>query len=229
MNDREPPPAPYAMNVEFRSASSFLIAYTMNLSRGGLFLETQHDLPVGAALELALEVPGADTVGVQGQVAWCRNAASPDGPPGVGVEVAEISASVGQLIDRLVSNFHGMAVLVMAGDSKDRASLGRLIRSVVASVDLVHAADAQLADTLITDEVDLVVIDLDGDPEGGQGAIRRAHTMPRPVPVIALASTPSLRELARAAGADELIGNPPTLDELRLAVVRALGRPLSVR
>lgn len=229
MSDHDLVPAPFSMAVEFRSGSSFLIAYTMNLSRGGLFLETGHDLPVGAALDLALAVPGASTVGVQGQVAWRRPAGGPEGPPGLAVEVAEVSASVGQLIDRLVSDFHGIAVLVVAGDGKDRASLGRLIRSVIASADPIQAADAALADTLLNDDVDLAVIDLDGDPEGGQSAIRRARSLARAVPVIALASTPLLREMARAAGADELIGNPPSLDELKIAVVRALGRPLSVR
>ncbi len=217
------------MAVEFRSSASFLIAYTMHLARGGLFLETAHELPVGTALDLALEVPGAAAVGVQGQVAWRRAAAGPDGPRGVGVEVADVSAEVGQLIDRLVADFHGIAVLVMAGDSKDRTSLGRLIRSVVASANLVHAADAQLADALLTDDVDLAVIELDGDPEGGQAAIRRARALRRPVPVIALASSPWLADVARGAGADELIGNPPALEDLQLAVVRALGRPFAVR
>lgn len=217
------------MAVEFRSASSFLIAYTMHLARGGLFLETAHELPVGTALDLALEVPGAATVSVQGQVAWRRAEAGPEGPPGVGVEVAEVTASVGELIDRLIADFHGVSVLVMAGDSKDRASLGRLIRSVIGSANLVQAADAQLADTLLTDDVDLAVIELDGDPEGGQATIRCARALPRAVPVIALASSPWLRDVARGAGADELIGNPPALEELQLAVIRAVGRPFRVR
>ena len=51
MTDRDPATAPFAMAVEFRSASSFLIAYSVNLSRGGLFLETGHELPVGAPLD----------------------------------------------------------------------------------------------------------------------------------------------------------------------------------
>ena len=71
MSDRDHN-ASYAMAVEYRSASSFLIAYTMNLSRGGLFLDTSHELPVGAALELVREVPGGTTGGGRGQGAWRR-------------------------------------------------------------------------------------------------------------------------------------------------------------
>ncbi|HVV83788.1 MAG TPA: TIGR02266 family protein [Kofleriaceae bacterium] len=229
MTDRELSRAPYSMAVEFRSASSFLIAYSTNLSRGGLFLETPHELPVGTSLDLALQVPGAKAVGVQGQVAWRRAKGGPEGPPGVGVEVAEVGPSVGQLIDRLVSDYHGIAVLVVAGDGRDRGTLKRLIQSVIATADPVQTADAALADTMIGDDVDLVVVDLDGDPEGGQLAIRRARSLARAIPVVAVASTPALRTRAQEAGAGELIGNPPTLEDLRLAVLRALGRPLAVR
>lgn len=229
MTDPAPARAPYAIAVEYRSPSSFLMAYSTSLSRGGLFLETGRELPVGAALELALEVPGVSTVGVQGQVTWRRAEPGPDGPRGIAVEVAEVSASVGALIDQLVSSFHGIPVLVMAGDARDRATIGRLVRSAITSADLAQASDAAAVELLLDDQIDLLVVDLDGDPEGGRAAIRRARALPRAVPVIALASTPLLRELARAAGADELVANPPTIDELRLAVVRALGRPLAIR
>lgn len=217
------------MAVEFRSASSFLLAYSTSLSRGALFLETAHELPVGAAVALALEVPDASAVDVQGQVAWRRAEPGPDGPRGVGVEVTEVGAPVGALIDRLVSRFRGVPVLVLAGDGKDRATIGRLVRSVIASVDLAQAADAAAVDVLLDDQIELLVVELDGDPEGGRTAIRRARSLPRAIPAVALASTPNLRELARAAGADEVVGNPPTIEELRLALVRAMGRPLAVR
>ena len=48
------------------------------------------------------------------------------------------------------------------------------------------------------------------------------------VPTIAIAANPKLRELARAAGADELAANPPPFGELQVVLVRALGRPVSV-
>ena len=65
---------PYAVQVEFRTASSFLIAYSVNLSRGGLFLETEQDIPQGAAIGLALDVPGAGPIDLSGVVAWPQSA-----------------------------------------------------------------------------------------------------------------------------------------------------------
>lgn len=220
---------PYVVAVEFRSASSFLITYSLNLSRGGLFVETTHDLPLGTTLEVAFRIPSAGDVALAGVVAWRREAGSPDGPPGLGVEFTDISAQLGQVIDQLVAQFNGIAVLVLATDSKDRASLTRLVKSIAASATTLQASDAAVAETLVTDDLDLMVIDVDGDPEGAIATLRLAKGLTSPVPAIALASTKRLRDHARAAGADEMVGNPPAFEELQLAVMRALTKPAAVR
>ena len=220
---------PYVVAVEFRSASSFLITYSLNLSRGGLFVETTHDLPLGTTIDVAFRIPSAGDVALAGVVAWRREAGSPDGPPGLGVEFTDISAQLGQVIDQLVAQFNGIAVLVLATDGKDRASLTRLVKSIAASATTLQASDAAVAETLVTDDLDLMVIDVDGDPEGAIATLRLAKGLTSPVPAIALASTTRLRDHARAAGADEMVGNPPAFEELQLAVMRALTKPAAVR
>ena len=52
---------PYTVQVEFRTASSFLVTYSVNLSRGGLFLETDAPIPAGSGISLDLVVPGHGT------------------------------------------------------------------------------------------------------------------------------------------------------------------------
>ena len=42
MTEREHERMPYSVQVEFRTPNSFLVAYSVNLSRGGLFLETNN-------------------------------------------------------------------------------------------------------------------------------------------------------------------------------------------
>ncbi len=229
MIEREHQRVPYAVAVQFRSASSFLIAYSVNLSRGGLFLETQHDLPLGTPLELSFEIPGAGSVGLAGHVAWRRGPESPEGPAGLGVEFLDITVALSSVIDRLVGDYQGIQILIVAHDGKDRTSLSRMVKSIVASAEILIAADAAVAETLLTEDVDIAVIDLDGDPEGGLAAIRLARSLATPVPAIALASTKRLRDHARAAGADELTGNPPAFEEIQLALVRGLSRPIAVR
>lgn len=229
MTEREQPRMPYVVAVEFRSASSFLITYSLNLSRGGLFVETPQPYAPGTPLDLSFRIPGAGEVPLSGTVAWRREPGSPDGPAGVGVEFTDITAQLGDLIDQLVAGFHGLHVLVLATDPKDRTSLSRLVKSIASSAELLLAHDATVAETLITDDVDLAVIEIDGDPEGAIATLRRAKGLAVPVPAIALASTKRLRDHARAAGADELVGNPPAFEELQVAVMRALSRPTAVR
>ena len=229
MVDREHSRMPYVVAVEFRSASSFLITYSLNLSRGGLFVETFQDLPLGATVALTFRIPGSGEVVLSGVVAWRREPASTEGPPGIGVEFTDITAQLGETIDQLVAQFQGIQVLVLATDSKDRASLTRLTKSIAASANILQASDAAVAETLVTEDLDLIVIDVDGDPEGAIATLRRAKALASPVPAIALASTKRLRDHARAAGADEMVGNPPAFEELQLAVMRALARPSAVR
>jgi uncharacterized protein (TIGR02266 family) len=229
MAEREYERIPYTVQVEFRTASSFLVAYSVNLSRGGLFLETDHDLSVGQPIALHFMVPNAGTVGVEGVVAWRRGRESPDGPPGLGIEFHDIAPTLHGVIDRLVASYHGLSVLVLSGDRQDRTSLARSIRSIMTTADVVQAADARVAETLLTGDVDIAVIDVDFDVEGGLAALRAAKAVTPPVPTLALASTRNLQSHARAAGADEVASNPPAFAELQLLLLRALGRPIAVR
>ncbi|HEY4238684.1 MAG TPA: PilZ domain-containing protein [Kofleriaceae bacterium] len=229
MAEREHDRIPYVVQVEFRTASSFLVAYSVNLSRGGMFLETEADVPTGALVAIDLDVPSAGILSLVGIVAWRRGAESPDGPIGLGIEFQDIAPQLGTTIDKLVSVFHGVHVLLVCGDRQDRTTLARSIKSIISTAEIMQAADAQVAATLLTSEIDLAVIDVDFDVEGALATIRGAKALSPAVPTVALTASSKLREAARAAGADELTTNPPPFADLQVVLVRALSKPLSVR
>jgi uncharacterized protein (TIGR02266 family) len=229
MSDREHQRMPYSVQVEFRTASSFLVTYSVNLSRGGLFLETDQDVPTGSPIGIGLTVPGAGTTELTGVVAWRRAPDSPEGPAGLGIEFQDVAPQLGGVIDRLVSTFHGVSILVLSGDRQDRTTLARLIKSIITTAEIVQAADQSIASSLMSADIDLAVVDVDFDVEAGLTILRAAKAQTPPVPTVALASTKALREQARAAGADELASNPPPFGELQILLVRALGKPVSVR
>lgn len=230
MSEREHERIPYRVHVEFRTASSFLVAYSVNLSRGGLFLETDEDLPTGAVVELDFRVPGlSDMISLAGMVTWRRPPESPEGPPGLGIEFQDVAPALGATIDRLVTAFHGVHILVLSGDRQDRTTLARLIKSIISTAEIVQAADAGVARSLMSGELDLAVIDVDFDTDGALAALRAAKEQTPPVPTVAISTNPKLRESARAAGADELGSNPPAFAELQLLLVRALSKPVVVR
>src|SRR3954471_15768534 len=227
MSEREHDRMPYAVQVEFRTASSFLVAYSVNLSRGGLFLETEADIPTGAPTDITMHVPGTDPIMLVGVVAWRRGLDSNEGPPGVGIELVD-TAPLNAIIDSLVSRFHGVHILVLSGDRQDRTTLARSIKSIISTAEIMQAADASVAAALLTNEVDLAVIDIDYDADGGLKTLKAAKSLTPPVPTVAITSNASLREHARVAGADELATNPPPFAELQVVLVRALSKPIVV-
>src|SRR3954468_9979344 len=222
---------PYAVQVEFRTASSFLVAYSVNLSRGGLFLETDADIPTGAMMTLELTVPNGGTTALNGVVAWRRGVADEGsiGPPGLGVEFQDVAPQLGAVIDKLVSTFRGVQVLLLSGDRQDRTTLARNIKSIISTAEITQAADATVAASVLTHEIDVAIVDVDFDLEGGLSIIRAAKQQVPPVPTIALTSNSTYREQAVAAGTDELLPNPPPFAELQVVLVRALGKPPSIR
>jgi uncharacterized protein (TIGR02266 family) len=229
MTEREHDRMPYSVEVDFRTASSFLVAYSVNLSRGGLFLETQADIPTGAQLTVDLQIPSAGLVPINGIVAWRREADSSDGPAGIGIEFQDVTPRLGVVIDRLVSGFHGVQILVLSGDRQDRTSLARSIKSIISTAEVMQAADASVATSLMSSEIDVAVIDVDFDVEGGLATLRAAKAQHPPVPTVALTMNSRLHEHARAAGADEIATNPPPFAELQIVLVRALSKPTCVR
>ena len=229
MSDRENERIPYSVQLEFRTASSFLVAYSVNLSRGGMFIETESEVPTGALLALDLIVPGAGLLNLVGIVAWRRGQDSPDGPAGIGIEFQDVAPQLGSAIDKLVSSFHGVQILLLSGDRQDRTTLARSIKSIISTAEILQAADANVAATLLTSEIDLAVVDVDFDPEGAVQTLRAAKLLSPRVPTVAIAASAKLREYARAAGADEIAANPPPFGELQVVLVRALSKPASVR
>ncbi len=220
---------PFVVQAEFRTAASFLVAYSVNLSRGALFLETEHDVPSGSPIGVDLGVPGVATpIELAGIVAWRRGADSPDGPPGIGIELADV-APLGTTIDRLVADFHGIQILLLSGDRQDRTTLARLIKSIVTTAEVAQAADAEVAKSTLAPELDLVVLDLDFETDRALDTLRAARAVEPRVPTLAITASPMLREQARAEGADETASNPPPFTELQVVLVRALSRPLATR
>lgn len=223
---------PYSVQAAFRTPSSFLVAYSVNLSRGGLFLETELDIPTGSPVTVDFDIPSAGQVSINGVVTWRRGPESaegqPEGPPGLGIEFQDVAPQLGGVIDHLVSSFRGMQILVLSGDRQDRTTLARSIKSIISTAEVLQAADVNVADTLLTGEIDLLVVDVDFDVEGGLATLRKAKTQDPPVPTVALTMNNQLREHARGAGADEVATNPPPFAELQVVLVRAMGKPTRV-
>jgi len=229
MGERVHDRVPACMRVQFRNASSFLVAYTVNLSRGGVFLETEEALAVGSEIALQIEVPQAGPVTLNGHVTWRREQADVDGPIGIGIEFDHMIDALGELIDQLVAQFGGITVLLVCKNSRDRVTISRQLRSIIATAEVVGASDAKMAESLLDDEIDLILLDGDTESASMLQVLQAAHSLFNPVPTIVMSGEEEVRSRARVSGASEVIANPPPFGELHSAVMRALGKPSAVR
>src|SRR3569832_1043535 len=99
---------------------------------------------------------------------------------------------------------------------------------VAASAWRISVGSFGLAGSVLTSELDIVIVDVDFDLEGGLEIIRQAKRLHPPVPAIAITSNASYREKAVEAGTDELLQNPPAFADLQIVLVRALGKPVAI-
>ena len=228
MSDRFYDRVPFSVEVEYRTPSSFLVAYSANLSKGGIFLETAAPLAIGNELALKFQIPGFGAIEVRGIVAWVRAQASDGKPAGMGIEFEQLDSRHGEIIDRIVGGFAGLRVVVLAPSPAERALLTRAVRSMLQTATVLEATDADSAERLFREGPDLVLIDLDDSEADGILGIRYAKTAAQPLPVLVASRSESKRQRARELGADEVLSSPPALGDLQTAVLRALARPRRV-
>ena len=232
MADRRQPRLPISLEVAYRTAGAFLVSYSINLSKGGIFLETATPLEVGEHVTLRFDVPGVGPLEVVGTVAWVRSGSHDGLPDGMGIQFDQLDQQYGEVIDELVRDFVGLTVLVVAASPDRLALIGRYVRSII-TCEIVEATNASVAEVALEQGPDLVVVDLDLMPEMGLRCIRaakeRAKSQSHPTPVILLAGDMRVRQAGKTSGADEALATPPSYHELQAAVIRMLSRPASVK
>jgi uncharacterized protein (TIGR02266 family) len=219
---------PFSATVEFRTPSSFLVAYSVNMSRGGMFLETEQMAEPGAPVSVQLTAPGLGPIALAGAVSWRRPAGHPDGPPGLGISFRDVGDALGRIIDELIARYEGIRVLVLSGRHDDREALKRMVRSILSTAEVLSAGEPDIARTLLAEDVDVAVIDVDTNTEEAVGLIEAARRKRPPIPTIALCGGDVSLIRARDGGADEIASNPPPFGELQTLLVRAIGRPSKV-
>jgi uncharacterized protein (TIGR02266 family) len=220
---------PIALGLEYRSAGAFLVAYSTNLSKGGLFVETSAPLPIGTSVTLRLKTPHSQACEVEGMVAWIRaEARGPGQPAGMGIDVETPPEQYGSVVDEIAHSFSGIQMLLGTGEPAPRAILSRYLRSIL-SCEVLDVDYARGIDD-IPHLIDLAVIDLDSSGPSGDQLVRSLRQRPdtSTVPIIVLAQSERDRVRGHELGADEALTNPPLFAELQAAVVRSIAKPSTV-
>lgn len=220
--------APLTMEVRYRTTGSFLVSYSLNLSMGGLFLETDHLMPTGSAVCVCFTVPGlAETIESHARVVWVRERDNAEGlPPGLGLQFESLEERIGDLVDALVRDFGGMVVMAVAAEISSMERLSRYLRNIVAC-DVVDATPREVVELGFERHPDMILIDLDSSGLMGLDVVRRAQQSHPVIPVVALASGRWIADQAQDMNVTAIVDNPPAFDDLRRSVLDTLARPSS--
>jgi uncharacterized protein (TIGR02266 family) len=228
MASRDYERAPGRLQVEFRSPTALLVAYTVNLSRGGMFIQCGTDLPpIGAVLDLDITLPDRSVVALEGIVTWQRPDASENGPRGVGVQFDNLAEELGDIVDRLVIGYSKISILVQCRDARDRKTLIRMIKSVIGTAEVDFVDDFAGAKATLTKATDLVIVDADESATAAADTIALA-TSEHGIPTIALAKDEMTKVAIQNAGAKEILSNPPSSAALRRTILHLLSTPARV-
>jgi CheY-like chemotaxis protein len=212
------------VEIGYRTAGAFLVAYVSQISRGELFVESPTLPPPGTPLALRIAAPPA-TMALEGTVVATREARHGQ-PAGISVALEPPSEAFGATVDRLAAAFAGFRVLLSTGEAAPRQILGKYLRSMLTCTVLDVDAESERSLDLAT--VDLAVIDLDSSGPRGFELGQRIRQRPRAAPVLALAQLERDRAIASGLGFEEVLANPPALADLDAAARRALSRPMTI-
>ncbi len=95
LEDRMAPRVEARIQVRYAADGQELTDYSLNMSTGGLFLETEAPLPVETELQLVFPLPDrAEPVRTRARVAWVNepdNRIKPGLPPGMGLQFLDLS------------------------------------------------------------------------------------------------------------------------------------------
>jgi uncharacterized protein (TIGR02266 family) len=93
------------LEVRYSSVKGLISDWTMNISKGGMFISTRDPLPEGTTLTLKLKVPESkEEITLEGEVVWRVKPDESKGTliPGMGLKFKNIDEEVIKKIERII-------------------------------------------------------------------------------------------------------------------------------
>ncbi|MEE8547192.1 MAG: TIGR02266 family protein [bacterium] len=96
---------PIYVEVQHGETMEDVTEYILNISRGGIFIETFSPGDLDTLLKLSFYLPDSGhTFEVSGRIAWSRMDATAEGPPGMGIEFVDISDHDANMLENFVNS-----------------------------------------------------------------------------------------------------------------------------
>src|SRR5215471_17992354 len=99
---------PVTLKIKFKSANidQFIERYSVDVSRGGIFIRTKEPLPVGTQLKFEFQLQDAQPlISGDGTVVWIRehDPTRTGVAPGMGVRFDKLASQSQQVLDRILA------------------------------------------------------------------------------------------------------------------------------
>lgn len=97
---------PSTLEVRYSSVKGLISDWTMNISKGGMFISTKYPLPEGTNLTLKLKIPDSkEEISLDAEVVWRVKPEESKGTliPGMGLKFKNIDEEVIKKIERIIS------------------------------------------------------------------------------------------------------------------------------
>ncbi len=231
--------------MTYRTLDELVVAYTRDLSRGGLFLRTQRFLPINAVILLSLELPeGGGEVPVIARIAFVRDpqtAAAAGKAAGMGIQFLDVSIESRQRIERFIAerataqaDITGpircvtvLDILIVDDDARYRELAADIFRK---RGDQVRTANdgVQGLGACLKQPPDVILTDVQMPGMDGWQLLRivRARPSLATTPVVFMSTLAGEQERLRGyqLGVDDFVPKPFAADELRARVERVVMR-----
>lgn len=218
---RKQPRVAAPIRIRFRNAGQFLVAYCVNISRGGLFVSTQTPAAVGTSISIELEVPGESaSAKVQAQVRWVRLEATEEGPPGMGLSFEQVEEALGEQIDRTVARATPLRIDLVGRTDRAWRHVESLVRSLVTCSTSRH--QLELGVEALVGGADLVILDADGDPAIAVELVQRVARQSDPPPLVCLCGARAVGVRQQLSSHARVLPTPVDKFDLQSTVLDAL-------
>jgi uncharacterized protein (TIGR02266 family) len=224
---------PAQLEVAFEGSPHLALERTVNISQGGLFVETLNPPPVGSTVLLTLRFPLREHLRAEAQVVHVvpfNQAKGQARPPGVGLSFARSRPKFQQRLAELLADYEPRhpRVLVVDDDEDFRLALAEGLES--AGMRVVTAASGEEALQKLIDglfDLDVVMLDIRMPGLGGRGFLDRVRRLGGELDlriiVLSGVSTSELQALKGPTGANEVLSKTDSLDVIVDRIQRVLG------
>ncbi len=89
--------------LDTEDSEAYLFDYSTNLSEGGIFVKTSHNLPLDAPVHLKFYLPNSDSlIEAKGRVAWVNTDSASSPGPGIGIQFVKLSPESMSIIQEFI-------------------------------------------------------------------------------------------------------------------------------